>query len=161
MRIAMIFVRSAAAAVLVWAASIAVIVGGNSGCPSLLEFVELSGEKEVPPNRSQGSGTGGYHLDVNGTELRFDITATGLSGPVTEAHFHHLPPNAETGPVAFDLTPFLTEFDGQVSVAGASLLAQWSIDNASEEILQGRIYVNLHSTAYPDGEIRGAVFVSP
>ena len=161
MRITMIVARSAAAVVLLWAASIAVIVGGNSGCPTFLDFVELSGDREVPPNASQGSGSGRYELSVGGAELRFVITATGLSGPVTEAHFHVLAPSAGTDPVVFDLGPFLTEVDGQVSVAGASSLAEWSIDNAFEKILTGQIYVNLHTDAYPDGEIRGGVFVSP
>jgi len=161
MKIMMIFARSTAAAVLVGVASIAIIVGGNSGCPTFLDSVNLSGGREVPPNTSTGSGSGRYELSVGGSELRFVITAEGLSGPVTEAHFHVVSPNAVADPVVLDLAPFLTEVDGQVAVAGASSLTEWSIGNALEEILAHQIYVNLHTETYPDGEIRGWVMVSP
>ncbi len=154
-----LMVRSAAAAVLVWMAALAVIVGGNSGCPTISGSLGLSGGNEVPPNGSDGSGTGIYELSADGTELRFDITASGLTGPVTAAHFH----NAETGsngPVVLNLAPFLTEVNGMVTVEGTSLLADWSIDNVAEEIQAGRIYVNLHTANFPNGEIRGLVVVT-
>lgn len=162
MRITMIFARSAAAAVLVWAASIAVIEGGGSGCVPFngpTDLRELSGLQEVPPNQSFGSGFGRYELSADETELRFIITAYVLTGPVTAAHFHNAPAST-AGPAVFDLAPFLTEVDQDVALAGASLLADWSIENVVEEIRAGRVYVNLHTDAYPDGEIRGQVLLS-
>jgi len=159
MKIAMIVARSAAAALLAWAASIAVIVGGNSGCPTIFDAVALRGDNEVPPNISLGYGYASYELSEDGTKLSFNITAPGLSGPVTAAHFHNAPVSVD-GPAVVDLTPFLTEVDGQVAVTGSSSLSDWSIENAAEEIRAGRIYVNLHTDAYPGGEIRGQVFLS-
>jgi hypothetical protein len=164
MRIAMIFARSTAAAVLFWVASIAVIEGGGSGCapfpfPPEAFARQLLGENEVPPHSTTGYGYGSYKLSEDGTQLSFVITASELSGPVTAAHFHNAQASI-AGPVVLDLAPFLTEVDGQVAVAGFSSLADWSIENVTEEVRAGRIYVNLHTAAYPDGEIRGLVILS-
>jgi len=157
----MIFSRCAAAAVLVWIASIAVIEGGGSGCyaPGGPDPRELSGSHEVPPNNSFRYGFGRYELSEDETELHFIITAEELSGPVTAAHFHNAQASV-VGPVVLDLAPFLTEVDQEVALVGATSLADWSIDNVAEEIRAGRVYVNLHTDAYPDGEIRGQVILS-
>jgi len=172
MSIALIVSRSAAAAVLAWVASIAVIEGGGTGClspypPGPPDLRELSGAQEVPPNSFFSYGFGRYELSADETELRFIITAFGLSGPVTAAHFHNAQASV-VGPVVLDLAPFLTEVETEVyemverevALAGASSFADWSIDNVVEEIRAGRVYVNLHTDAYPDGEIRGQVLLT-
>ena len=48
--------------------------------------VPLSGQNEVPPNASTGSGTA--KLDLDGTTLKWTVTYSGTTGPVTAGHFH-------------------------------------------------------------------------
>ena len=48
--------------------------------------VPLSGTNEVPPNASTGSGTGRVELD--GNVLKWNITYSGTTGPITAGHFH-------------------------------------------------------------------------
>jgi hypothetical protein len=46
--------------------------------------VPLSGQNEVPPNASTGSGTA--KLDLDGTTLKWTVTYSGTTGPVTAGH---------------------------------------------------------------------------
>ncbi|HCN36749.1 MAG TPA: hypothetical protein DIS94_03435 [Bacteroidetes bacterium] len=112
----------------------------------------LDGMQEVPPVMTNAKGTGSYTLTDYG--LYFDITVNGLSGPIQAAHFH----NAATGmngPVVRDLATF---------ISGNSIRGLWKSNDAQplstnllKEILNGNIYVNIHTSANPNGEIRGQV----
>ena len=48
--------------------------------------VPLSGQNEVPPNASGGSGTAKVELD--GNVIKWTVTYSGTTGPVTAGHFH-------------------------------------------------------------------------
>jgi len=82
----MIVRRTAIASIL--AASALVIAGCgmmNKG-PGGVMTVPLSGQSEVPPNASGGSGSGKVELD--GNVIKWNITYSGMTGPVTAGHFH-------------------------------------------------------------------------
>lgn len=114
----------------------------------------IDGMQEVPPVMTSAKGTGSYTLTDYG--LYFDITVNGLSGPIQAAHFH----NASTGmngPVVRDLATF---------ISGNSIRGLWKSNDAQplstnllKEILNGNIYVNIHTSANPNGEIRGQVIL--
>ncbi|MBE2255870.1 MAG: CHRD domain-containing protein [Ignavibacteria bacterium] len=114
----------------------------------------IDGMQEVPPVMTNAKGTGSYTLTDYG--LYFDITVNGLSGPIQAAHFH----NAATGmngPVVRDLATF---------ISGNSIRGLWKSNDAQplstnllKEILNGNIYVNIHTSANPNGEIRGQVIL--
>lgn len=111
----------------------------------------FSGAQEAPPVESDGTGSGTFTLNTAGTVLSYEITASGLSGPVTLAHFHIGPPGVSGG-IVFEITDAITEDeDGNITAAG-----EWQIDAADvTALLDGDIYVNLHTAAHPAGEIRG------
>lgn len=118
---------------------------------------DLDGAQEVPPNGTPGRGTAVLSLTPVG--LRFDITVDGLSGPITGAHFHRAPAGANGGVVR----DILAEFAGGTSASGV-----WRADDASPltpaliaDLLNGGIYVNVHTGAFPGGEIRGQVILQP
>ena len=49
---------------------------------------QLRGDQEVPPATSMGRGQFDAVLDKNSRLLRWKLSHSGLTGPVTGAHFH-------------------------------------------------------------------------
>lgn len=118
----------------------------------------LSGRQEVPPVVTTGTGTATIDIATNRRQITVAVEVTGLTD-ITEAHLHFGLPGAD-GPILFPLamtaftsplTVILTEADflpaGNVATFEAALLA----------IEQGNMYVNVHTVAFPNGEIRGQV----
>ena len=104
--------------------------------------VTLAGDQEVPPVKSAGTGTGtiiiGADRSVSGS-----VTTTGIAG--TAAHIHEAS-TGKNGPVIIPLTK---NGDTYAVPAGAKLTdAQFASFQA------GNLYVNAHTKANPDGEIR-------
>lgn len=103
----------------------------------------LSGANEVPPNASPGVGTAVLTLNDAQTEVSFHIEFSGLLGTETAAHFHNAPPGTN-GSVVFGL-PLGSPKDGV-----------WAVGPAEVAMLMAEeVYVNVHTTSFPGGEIRG------
>ncbi len=115
--------------------------------------INLDGGQEVPPLAGVGLGSASATLTPSG--LLLDLTASGLSGGIIAAHFHNAPTGVNGGVVR--------TFTAAEFVSGTSLLVLWRSDDAPEpltpflmsELLNNRIYVNLHTAANPGGEVRG------
>ncbi len=108
--------------------------------------VPLSAKNEVPPNGSTAVGTARVWLD--GMNLKWTVTYSGTTGPVTAGHFHGpAAPGANAG-VALP-------FSGSMAspIEGSATLTQAQVD----QLKAGMWYVNLHTAANPGGEIRGQV----
>jgi hypothetical protein len=103
----------------------------------------LTGASEVPANASTatGSATGSYNSTTK--ILILSTTYAGLT--VTAGHIHKAAVGL-TGPVEF---PFV--------ITASPIVYTSSALTASEEtdLMEGKFYVNLHSVAFPGGEIRG------
>ena len=108
--------------------------------------VPLSGKNEVPPNASTAVGTARVFLD--GMTLKWTVTYSGTTGPVTAGHFHG--PAAE-GANAGVVLPFTGSMASPIE--GSATLTQAQVD----QLKAGLWYVNLHTAANPGGEIRGQV----
>jgi CHRD domain len=106
--------------------------------------VNLSGSQEVPPvsTAARGSGTITVLMDrsVSGT-----VTTSGVAGTV--AHIHMAAPG-QNGPV---IIPLNRTGDNVWSVPPGIRLN----DVQYEAFKLGNLYVNVHSAANPNGEIRG------
>ncbi len=118
----------------------------------------LTGDQEVPAVETEGSGKGTFTLSEDMTMLTFEVTASGLSGPIVGAHFHAAPAG-ENGAVVFDLTDLVEETEGEVTIMGTIDVAEIDVDMPVEDLLGGNLYVNLHTEANSGGEIRGQVIV--
>ena len=114
-----------------------------------------SGAKEIPANTSTGTATisGTYNKASN--SLSYTINWTGLTGNVSVAHFHGPASGTETASPMLDITIGTNGTSGTVS---STVTVTDAFENA---LLDGKIYYNLHSALYPNGEVRSQVTTSP
>ncbi len=108
--------------------------------------VPLSAANEVPPNSSSASGSAKVELD--GSTLRWTVSYSGTTGPVTAGHFHG---PALPGSNAGVVVPFTGSMASPISGTATITPAQ------AQQLKSGMWYVNLHTAAHPGGEIRGQV----
>ena len=107
---------------------------------------DLKGSTEVPPVQTSATGTADITYDSASKNLSWTIEHTGLSGDVTAAHFH--------GPAAVGVNaPPVVPIDMSALAKGSATLD----DAQATDLSEGRWYLNLHTAANPDGEIRGQV----
>ena len=117
----------------------------------------LGGGQETLDVATNGFGTATLTLSADESTLTFNIQGSGMTGPVVASHFHNAPAGQD-GPIVFDLGPFRTETNGEVTITGTTQLADWGdIDDPLAELLVGNIYINLHTDMFPPGELRGQV----
>lgn len=110
----------------------------------------LTGATEVPLVETDGQGEGEFTLSADQTEIEFRVTASGLSGPVTVAHFHQGGVDV-AGPIVIDLSGDVVDLDGEVTIEGSAAVEADFV----EALLSGDIYVNIHTALNAAGEIRG------
>ena len=112
----------------------------------------LSGASEVPPTTSSGSGTVEASLNKQTNELSWTVTYSGLSGPATGGHFHG---PAMAGQNAGVLVPITGSLVSPIRGVASLTAAQ------AADLMAGKWYVNLHTAANPNGEIRGQLPARP
>jgi CHRD domain len=112
--------------------------------------VPLSGATQVPPLPSAGKGTAVLTWDPATRVVTWDITDSGLSGPVTMAHFHN-GPAGKNGPVVIWLTKKGSATAGAIKGKTTLTAAQ------AKQFEAGDWYINVHTKDHPAGEIRGQV----
>ncbi|MEO8312989.1 MAG: CHRD domain-containing protein [Caldimonas sp.] len=121
------------------------MMGSDKGMGGAMN-VPLSGKNEVPPNASGGSGNGKVELD--GNVVKWTITYSGTTGPVTAGHFHGpAQPGANAGVVVPFAGPLASPIVGSATLTPAQV----------DQVKQGLWYINLHTAANPGGELRGQV----
>lgn len=106
----------------------------------------LNGANEVPPDTSKATGTASFTFNPVTKILTGTVNYTGLT--VTGAHIHKGAIGV-AGPVVFPLSSD-TVFNSPINFT-SPVLTQQQID----DLMNGLYFVNLHSAAYPNGEIRG------
>lgn len=105
--------------------------------------VSLSGAQEVPPNTSAAKGSGEISVAPNGA-ITGSITVSGMTP--TAAHIHD-GASGKNGPVLIKLEKTGTGF----AVPAEAKFTEAQMANFKA----GNTYINVHSEAYPPGEIRG------
>jgi len=140
----------------------------------------LSGPAESPPNASPGVGTASLTYDSVGHTLRVQSTFSGLLGTTSASHIHSettLPGVGTAGVatttpsfVGFPLGVTAGTFDNTLDLLNLSSYNPAYVTShggtaASSEtalmasIAAGTAYFNIHTSAFPNGEIRG--FLGP
>jgi len=127
---------------------------------------KLDGDSELPPVNSTASGTVSFY--VNGDVIFYKIRASGIN-TAGAALLHDAEAGSNGDAVATLVTSnnFNTDSqeilkEGIISSAITSTdltgpLEGKSIDDLVSLMQTGQIYVNVNSSDYPDGEIRGQV----
>lgn len=116
--------------------------------PNLVKFTAtINGTQEQPATPSTASGAFSATLDKTTRMLTYEVTFQGLTPMM--GHIHKGAPGTN-GPVVvgFDNTAVKAS-----PVKGTATLRQ----SFADSMMNGLTYVNLHTTAYPNGEIRGNV----
>ena len=120
----------------------------------------LYGPNEVPPVATMGQGM--LLLELDGDQLTVSGSFNDLSSPFATnvgAHLHTGLPGAN-GPVDIALVPTVGA-DGKSAVFAAADNAFTVNPNQAAVMLARGYYANVHSEAYPAGEIRGQVVGEP
>jgi hypothetical protein len=107
---------------------------------------DLAGKSEVPPNTSAGQGTVTADYDSAKKTLVWTVNFTDLTGPVTAAHFHGPAAVGQNAPPVVPIKGALT-----TPIKGSVTLT----DQQAADLKAGKIYFNLHTAKFPDGEVRG------
>jgi len=127
------------------AIAVALAVAASSVALGADVKVTLTGDQEVPPVKTEASGSGtitiGDERAVSG-----NITTKGIKG--SAAHIHEAPAGKNGGVI--------------VPLAMGSTEGTWAVPQGAKlsdaqvaSFKAGNLYVNVHSAAHPDGEIRG------
>ena len=127
------------------AAAALVLIASPGGAEELAFKADLKGATEVPANDSAGSGTADIKVDTATKQFSWTITYSGLSGDATAAHFHGPAAPGENAPPEVDIT-------GKIESGSAALT-----DAQLADLQAGKVYINIHTAKFPDGEIRGQV----
>ncbi|HLP72550.1 MAG TPA: CHRD domain-containing protein [Bacteroidales bacterium] len=110
----------------------------------------LNGSSEVPPNTSTSTGTATLTYDT--LAKKFDIVVSYNGIAPTAGHIHKAAPGVAGG-VVFGFT--------DVSKSPFTYSSPVLTADQKNDLFTGQYYVNLHSTAFPDGEIRGQLVRTP
>jgi CHRD domain len=154
----------------------------TSQAATLTYDASLSGPAESPPNASPGTGFAIVTIDTILDTMEVNVSFSGLVAPNTASHIHCCTPVADSGTAGvatttptftgfpsgvtsgtydntFDMTllssynpAFVAANGGTAATAFAVLLAGLNADEA---------YLNIHSTTFPGGEIRGFLAATP
>jgi CHRD domain len=113
--------------------------------------VQLTGAQQVPPIQTTGNGTANLTFDPATRVVTWSITYSGLSSPVTMAHFHG---PAESGKNA-NVQVWLSKQGSPVEspIKGEATLSP----EQAQQFTAGEMYINVHTRDHPSGEIRGQV----
>lgn len=108
---------------------------------------ELTAASEVPPAASKATGSVTATYDTASKKLSWKGSYAGLSGDATGAHFHGPADAGKNAEVVVPITPAKSPLEGSATLTNAQ----------AADLAAGKLYVNVHTAANPNGEIRGQV----
>ena len=159
-----------------------VFFGASYASNGQIYWVSLSGPAEVPPNNSPGTGKALVTIDPVANTMRVQTTFSGLLAGVTAAHIHA--PTAVAGAGTAGVATTLPTFPGFPAGVTAGTYDQtfdmllsssynpaYVTNNGGTPatafaalraaITAGRAYLNIHSSMFQAGEIRGFLNLCP
>jgi len=143
------FLNALTAALVATAAATAIVLAKPGGVPA----IPLNNEQET--TGAVGGGSGFFSYTVEGATLCYTLEVRDLTLAPFAAHIHPAPRNI-AGPVAVPLlTPPGATSEVSACVTAAEGGAMTPAELAAIVADPGAFYVNVHTTTYPGGEVRG------
>lgn len=131
-----------------------IVILSQTVFPQVHFTARLTGSQEVPSDSTTAAGTAAFTLTDEGLTY---IIAVDSIAKITGAHFH----SGAIGDTGRVLKSILPSFRGNVAYGiwktNDTVPLSKDLINA---LLNGNIYVNVHTAAHPTGEIRGQVCVT-
>lgn len=118
--------------------------------PPIGFYAVMTADEESASTESPGTGRADFLLDRATTRLSWKVTYKNTTSPVTGAHIHGPQRPGTNAGVQFDMAPNGLK---SLPLEGSAVLT----DAQLEYLLSGRMYVNIHTTKYPEGELRGQI----
>ena len=167
---------------ILWAGALTILgCSSNDDDGGEQRSASLTGAQEVPPANSTAAGTAAFNINEARTQIDFTLTITTALPNIREAHIHiaatgvngpivldfcttglvnppngvPLPPTCPTAP--FTLSGSLTAANLRAITPAITAAGVSSFADAVNNILSGNAYANVHTTAFPGGEIRGQI----
>lgn len=158
-------------------------IAGHLNAQTAKFKADLSGKNEVPPVETTATGQGTFQLSRDGNSLTYELAVSDIAD-VTMAHIHVGDPGSNGEHVAFlypvgtvgsmdekeESMPTMKNDTGapqkvtgviaKGAIQGKDLVGPLkgkSIADLVAQIRAGKAYVNVHTKAHPDGEIRGPI----
>ena len=122
----------------------------------------LGGGDETPILLSGAAGTAEVAIDTAAKEFAVTLRIFNIPTTTTAGHIH-VGSKGIAGPVVVDfpaiagrLGDFVTTFRvGEASFRANAAIGINTIDDVIQAVANGHAYVNIHTTTFPGGEIRG------
>ena len=129
------------------------------------EFVAtLTGAAERPtPVTTTATGSASVEINDDAQTLTFSVSVTGLVSPQM-AHIH-VGAATVAGPIAVNLLPTppgAGSFTGVLAsgtITAGQIVGGETFATLAAKIRAGNAYINVHTIAFPDGELRGQLLV--
>ncbi|HYE01402.1 MAG TPA: CHRD domain-containing protein [Alphaproteobacteria bacterium] len=112
---------------------------------------QLSGAQEVPPVPGSAAGSADVTYNPSTKILTWKVSMTGLSGEAQAAHFHGPAGPGQNAGVMLPLAPKGMKLGNPIQ--GSAELK----DDVAKALQAGQLYINIHTAANPNGELRGQV----
>ncbi|REJ04735.1 CHRD domain-containing protein [Microbacterium bovistercoris] len=123
-------------------------IGGGAAVANAAPAIPLNNGQEV--TGAEGGAHGKFTYVIDGDRFCYSLDVTGLSAPATAAHVH-IGEQGVAGPVRIPLgVPSTTSFE----VAACTVVSDPTILEGIQDSPRGW-YVNVHTSTYPGGEVRG------
>jgi len=119
-----------------------------AGAEQMMFRADLTGAAQVPPVETTATGAADVTVDSEAMTVSWTVTHEGLSGDPVAAHFHGPAGPEETAPPVIDISENLAEGSAEIT------------PEQMQMIQDGMTYINIHTEANPDGEIRGQVLAA-
>ncbi len=132
------------------------LIAAGSAPAAIVNFTaDLDGLQENPSVVTTGFGFATITLDTDTFEVNVSGTFSGLIGTTTVSHVHGLAPVGTNAGVIFGLTIDTGVSSGSFTGTGTLSAAQ------AQGMLDGLTYINVHTTQFGGGEIRGQIIQVP
>lgn len=122
---------------------------------TLTKTTTMTGDQEVPAVTTTGSASLSYTYNKSTKTLTYTLTWANLVDSVTAMHIHGLAGRGQSAGILQGFTLSTVQRRKEGTYTGSVYFD--GLIMKEPELLAGKYYLNLHTKAYPGGELRGQI----